>query len=182
MSELPRLSDLVSGAITDHGKATADILRRLDQDEKVDLVAESVKCLGGLAQTGARFFLFWDNIATLLAADGGGPLTFPAPPNCAEGETRDFVLAMPGVTSARISTGLRRRGEPSAEISARSIAVRVSQGNVEISVDCSGAPRGLYEGTLTVTGATTTGIGATGAGAGETSRTFNVYIDPKPVP
>jgi hypothetical protein len=172
MPELPRLSDLVSGAITDHGKATADLLRRLDQDEKVDLVAEGVQCLGDLAQTGARFFLYWDNIATLLAVDGEGPLTFPAPPKCARGEIHDFALAIPGVRSAELSTGLRRRGESQDEIRAGAITVTLGEDTVELRVDCSGAPRGLYEGTLSLTGGKKT----------QSSQKFNVYIDPKPVP
>jgi hypothetical protein len=168
MSELPKLSDLVADAITDHGKATADILKRLDQGENVDLAAETIQCLGQLTQTGARFFLFWDNIATLLAAEGAGPLTFPETAVCAQGEKKDFELNIEGVTSATVQSGLRRRGDDTVTIGANAISVTVATDQLVITVDCSGAPRGVYEGTLTVVGAAGT----------TTTRAYNVYIDP----
>lgn len=168
MPELPKLSDLVADAITGHGKATADILRRLDQGQDVDLAAETIQCLGQLTQTGARFFLFWDNIATLLAAGGGGPLTFPQTAVCAEGEKKDFELNIEGVTSATVNAGLRRRGDDTITIDADAITVTVATDQLLITVDCGGAPRGVYEGSLAVVGADGT----------PTTRVYNVYIDP----
>jgi len=168
MSELPKLSDLVAAAITDHGKATADILKRLDQGENVDLAAETIQCLGQLTQTGARFFLFWDNIATLLAAEGGGPLTFPQTAVCAAGEKKVFELEIEGVAAATANAGLRRRGDDTVTIGANAITVTVASDHLVITVDCSGAPRGVYEGTLSVVGADGT----------QTTRAYNVYIDP----
>jgi len=168
MNELPRLGDLVAGAITDHGKAMADLLRRLDQGEEVDLVGETVECLGNLTGTGARFLMFWDNIATLLAADGEGPLTFPAPKLCADGEIQSLRLRVEGITSARVESGLRRRGDGGTSIGAQSIALKVDNGVLVLEVDCSGVPRGLYEGSVSVVG----------AGGTRTMRTYNLYIDP----
>lgn len=168
MNELSKLGDLVAGAITDHGKATADLLRRLDQEEKVDLVGETVECLGNLTRTGARFILFWDNIATLLAADGDGPLTFPAPKPCAEGEIQSLRLRVGGITSARVESGLRRRGDDGPAIDAQAITLKVDNGVLVLEVDCSGVPRGLYEGTFSMVG----------AGGTPTMRTYNLYIDP----
>jgi hypothetical protein len=172
MPELPRLGDLVADAIDVHGKGTADLLRRLDQDEPVDLGAEAVACLGDLAQTGARFFRFWDNIATLLAADGDGPLKHPPPQQCARGEIHDFVLDIPDVRSVAMTTGLRRRGERGPVIAPAAIEVRTRNNKIELKVDCSGVPRGLYEGTLS----------ATAPSGNAVTRSFNVYIDPKPRP
>jgi hypothetical protein len=168
MNELPRLGDLVAGAITDHGKATADLLRRLDQGEKVDLVGETVECLGNLTGTGARFLMFWDNIATLLAADGEGPLTFPAPKLCADGEIQSLRLRVEGTTSARVESGLRRRGDGGTSIGAQSITLQVDNGVLVLEVDCSGVPRGLYEGSVSLVD----------AGGTRTMRTYNLYIDP----
>lgn len=168
MNELPRLGDLVAGAITDHGKAAADLLRRLDQGEKVDLVGETVECLGNLTGTGARFVMFWDNIATLLAADGAGPITFPAPKVCADGEIQSLRLRVEGITSAQVESGLRRRGDGGTSIEAQAITLRVDNGVLVLEVDCSGVPRGLYEGTVSVVG----------AGGTSTMRTYNLYIDP----
>ena len=168
MNELSKLGDLVAGAITGHGKATADLLRRLDQGEEVDLVGETVECLGDLTGTGARFIMFWDNIATLLAAEGAGPLTFPETAVCAQGEKKDFELNIEGVTSATVQSGLRRRGDDTVTIGANAISVTVATDQLVITVDCSGAPRGVYEGTLSVVGAAGT----------TTTRAYNVYIDP----
>jgi len=40
MAELPnKLTDLVAEAVSEHGKATADVFRRLGRGERVDLVA-----------------------------------------------------------------------------------------------------------------------------------------------
>jgi hypothetical protein len=158
----------VAGAITDHGKATADVLRRLDEVENVDLTAETIKCLGQLAHTGARFLLFWDNIATLLATEGNGPLTFPQPNVCAQGEIQTFELIIPGISSAEVKSGLRRRGDDTVTIDAGAITLSIANDQLAINVDCSGARRGLYEGTLGV-------VGSDGAG---TTRAYNVYIDP----
>lgn len=168
MPELPKLSDLVVGAITDHGKATADLLRRLDQDEQVDLAAETVECLGNLTQTGARFLLFWDNIATLLAADDDGPLTFPPPKKCAQGEVQSLRLRVSGVTSARVESGLRRRGDDVFAIQANALTLNVDNSELVLEVDCSGVARGLYEGRVSLVG----------AGGVRTMRTYNFYIDP----
>jgi hypothetical protein len=168
LNEVPKFSELVAGAITDHGKATADILRRLDQDEEVDLTAETIQCLGQLAQTGARFFLFWDNIATLLAQDGNGPIPFGQPKVCAPGEKQDFELTIPGIRSAEVQSGLRRRGDDAVTIPIGAITLSIANDQLAIKVDCSGARRGLYEGMLAV-------VGADGAG---TIRAYNVYIDP----
>jgi hypothetical protein len=168
MNELPRLGDLVAGAITAHGTATADLLRRLDQGEKVDLVGETVECLGNLTGTGARFLMFWDNIATLLAADGEGPLTFPAPKLCADGEIQSLRLRVEGTTSARVESGLRRRGDGGTSIGAQSITLQVDNGVLVLEVDCSGVPRGLYEGSVSLVD----------AGGTRTMRTYNLYIDP----
>lgn len=168
MNELSKLGDLVAGAITDHGQATADLLRRLDQGEKVDLVGETVECLGNLTGTGARFIMFWDNIATLLAADGDGSIIFPAPKLCAEGEIQSFRLRVEGITSARVESGLRRRGAGGTSIDAQAITVKVDNGVLVLEVDCSGVPRGLYEGTVSVVA----------AGGTRTMRTYNLYIDP----
>lgn len=173
MSDQPKLRDLVADAITDHGKATADLLRRVGQEEKIDPLGETMQCLGDLVQTGARFFLFWDNIATLAAMDGAGQGTpYPHPLNCAPGEIQDFALDIPGVKTPKVPTGLRRRGETKTEIAAKAISATATNNTVDLRVDCSGAPRGLYEGTLTM-------IGADGQPA---SQVFNVYIDPKPRP
>lgn len=168
MSEIPKFSDLLAGAITDHGKATSEILRRLGRGEDVDLAAETIACLGQLAQTGTRFLFFWDNIATLLAAEPGAPLTFPQTKLCAQGEKKDFELTIPDMQSAGVQTGLRRRGEDTVSIDASAITLAVANNQVAITVDCSGARRGLYEGTLTLV--KTDGTQAT--------RAYNVYIDP----
>lgn len=168
MSELPRLSDLVVEAVTGHGKATADLLRRLDGGKKVDLGAELVECLGDLTRTGARFALFWDNIATLLAADGDGPLTFPPPKSCAEGEIQSLRLSLEGVTSASVESGLRRRGAEDISIQPNAIALKMDGSVLVLDIDCSGVPRGLYEGTVSL---------VRGDGT-STMRAYNVYIDP----
>jgi hypothetical protein len=168
MKELSEFGDLVAGAITDHGKATADLFRRLDQGEKVDLLAETVAWLGNLTVTGAKFLVFWDNIATLLAADGNAPITFLPPKPCAEGEIQSLRLRVDGVRSAVVESGLRRRGEEGTSIDAKAISVKVDRGVLVLEVDCSGKPRGLYEGTVSLTGADGT----------SSMRTYNLYIDP----
>jgi hypothetical protein len=168
MSQLPKFSDLVSEAITNHGKATADIIGALGQGQTVDWPAETIKCFGQLTQTGARFFLFWDNIATLLAADDKGPITFGGPKTCAQGEKQSFKLAITGYGAATAQSGLRRRGENGFTIDPQAIAVKVEVDGIALSVICSGAPRGVYEGTLALTDANGTRV----------ARTYNVYIDP----
>ncbi|HEX6221507.1 MAG TPA: hypothetical protein VF115_10465 [Acidimicrobiia bacterium] len=168
MPELPRFRDLVAEALTDHGRATADVLRKAGRGETIDVAAETAQCLGDLAQTGARFFLFWDNIATLLAAEGGEPLTFPKPRPCPPGEKRKFALRIRNVGTPTVQSGLRRRGEQADTIEAKAITAQVVNGEVTVEVDCGGATRGLYEGKLAVVD----------ADGNQVTRTYNVYIDP----
>jgi hypothetical protein len=168
MAELPKLSDLVTEAIANHGKATADLIGALGQGQKVDWPAETIKCFGQLTQTGARFFLFWDNIATLLAADSKGPGTFSCPKVCAQGETLSFKLDITGYGAAVAQSGLRRRGESAVIIGAQAITTKVEADGIALRVICSGAERGVYEGNLALTDANGT----------QTTRPYNVYIDP----
>lgn len=170
MAELPdKLTDLIAEAVSEHGKASADVFRRLGRGERVDLFAETADRLAHLTRTGARFALFWDNIATLLAEDPGGPLTFPAPEPCAPGETQTFQLTLQSARPPRLTSGLRRRGRGEDTIGIDKITVEAGdKGQVSIVVDCSGQIRGLYEGSMEV-------VGADGALA---VRTYNVYIDP----
>jgi len=170
MAELPnKLTDLVAEAVSEHGKATADVLRRLGRGERVDLVAETADRLAHLTRTAARFVLFWDNIATLLAEDPGGPLKLPAPEPCKDGETQTFHLTLQSAGPARLTSGLRRRGTGEDTIGVDKITVRTGdKGQISIVVDCSGQMRGLYEGSIEV-------VDAKGSSA---VRTYNVYIDP----
>ena len=170
MQELPnKLTDLVAEAVSEHGKATADLFRRLGRGERVDLVAETSDRLAHLTRTASRFVLFWDNIATLLAEDPGGPLTFPASEPCADGETQTFHLALQSARPPRLTSGLRRRGRGEDTIGIDKITLQVGdKGEISIVVDCSGQTRGLYEGS----------IGVVGADGHRAVRTYNVYIDP----
>jgi len=163
-----KFQDLVASAITNHGKATADIFDRLGKGEKVDLVAETMECFGQLTKTGAQFLLFWDNIATLMAAGGGGPLNFPQPKPCGPGVTVSTTLSVSNVASATVSSGLRRRGETNDTILAKAITVTQNQDTLTVVVDCSGAPRGLYEGSLELVD----GVGT------KQARPYNIYINP----
>jgi hypothetical protein len=170
MAELPnKLTDLVAEAVSEHGKATADVFRRLGRGERVDLVAETADRLAHLTRTAARFVLFWDNIATLLAEDPGGPITFTEPEPCAPGETQTFHLTLQSAGPPRLTSGLRRRGRGEDTIGIDKITVQAGdKGEISIVVDCSGQGRGLYEGSMEV-------VGAIGERA---VRTYNVYIDP----
>jgi hypothetical protein len=168
MAETSKFSDLVAGAFVERGEATADLVRRVGRGERIDLIEEAASCLSGLTRTAARFVLFWDNIATLLAEDPGAPLTFPEPQRCPEGERQTFKLEMPGTRSARAESGLRRRGEETDNIGPNGITLTAERGEIALEVDCSNQLRGLYEGTLVV-------VGEDGH---QVTRSYNVYIDP----
>jgi hypothetical protein len=170
MQELPnKLTDLVAEAVAEHGKATADLFRRLGRGERVDLVAEASDRLAHLTRTASRFILFWDNIATLMAEDPGGPLDFPAPEPCADGETQTFHLTLQSARPPRLASGLRPRGRSEEAIGIDKITLQVGEkGEISIVVDCSGQRRGLYEGS----------IGLVDANGSRAVRTYNVYIDP----
>lgn len=169
MADRETFSDLLVEAVSDHGKAGADLLRRVGRGEKVDYLAEAANCAANLTRTASRFLIFWDNIATLLAMDPGGPLTFPAPLLCAEGETHVFQLSLQSSEKPVITVGLRRRGEPAQTIGVDRISATTrSNGEVELEVDCSGQPRGVYEGSIQITD----------ANGRQVIRPFNVYIDP----
>jgi hypothetical protein len=163
-----KFQDLVANAITNHGKATADIFDRLGKGEKVDLVAETMECFGQLTKTGAQFLIFWDNIATLMAAGGGGPLNFPQPKPCGPGVTVDHKITVSDVALASALSGLRRRGEDKETILATAITVTQNQDTLTVVVDCSGAPPGLYEGNLELVD----GVGT------KQARPYNIYINP----
>jgi hypothetical protein len=173
MSEGNSFSDLVVQAVTDHGRATADIFHRLGAGEDVDLVKETTECLLNLTRTGAQFLYFWDNIADLAAApDAGVPLNLPASQPCAQGEIQKFELDMIGAGNVTVSSGLRRRGETAISVPVGGIVVSTTpQGRIEVQVDCSGLMRGLYEGSLTV-------ISAASAAANPVTHLYNVYVDP----
>lgn len=170
MPELPnKLTDLVAEAVAEHGKATADLFRRLGRGERVDLIAEASNGLAQLTRTASRFVLFWDNIATLLAEDPGGALTFLPPEPCADGETQTFHLNLQSARPPRLTSGLRRRGEGEDAIGVDKITLQVGEkGEISIVVDCSGQMRGLYEGS----------IGVVDADGNRAVRTYNVYVDP----
>jgi hypothetical protein len=163
-----KFQDLVADAVTNHGKATADIFDRLGKGEKVDLVAETMQCFGRLTKTGAQFLIFWDNIATLMAASGGAPLNFPPPKPCGPGVTVSSTLSVSDVASAAVLSGLRRRGEDQETILAKAITVTQNQDTLTLVVDCSGAPRGLYEGNLELVDSVGT----------KQARPYNIYINP----
>ncbi len=169
MTEQKKFSDLVVEAVSNHGKATADLLRRVGKGEDVDYLAEASNCLADVTRTTARFLMFWDNIATLMAADPAGPGTFAEPPLCANGEVQTFDLGLQSAGPPGIQSGLRRRGEGKESIPQNSVTATIgANGQVEVSVDCSGQPRGIYEGSLEV-------LDATG---NKTVHFYNVYIDP----
>ena len=169
MQDLPKFSDLVVGEISDHGKATADLFRRLGRGEDVDLVEETSQRLTHLTRTAARFLMFWDNIATLMAEVPGGPLTFPEPAICADGEMQTFDLPFEGMSERSLQSGLRRRGGDERAVGEDRLTLTPGGASgAKIVVDCSGVGRGLYEGTLQV-------VDASGK---ETIQRYNVYIDP----
>lgn len=172
MSESPKFRDLVAGAISSHGRASSDLLRRIGSGEPVDLAEEALDCVGQLTQTAARFVMFWDNIATLVAADPGGPLTFPAPQPCPPGTPATLTLTTPGVAAVPNQSGLRRRGEGKESILSQAVTCKVGVDEIKIEVDCGGAQRGVYEGTLDV-------VDANGA---QSQLTYNIYIDPAAQP
>lgn len=169
MRDLPKFSDLVVQEISDHGKATADIFRRLVRGEDVDLVEETSQRFTHLTRTAARFLLFWDNIATLVAAAPGGPLTFPEPERCADGEMQTFELPFDSIGPEPVQSGLRRRGGDDRAVGEERLTLTPGiAGGATILVDCSGLKRGLYEGMLQV-------VDSSGK---ETVQRYNIYIDP----
>ncbi|HET9260382.1 MAG TPA: hypothetical protein VFP42_09685 [Acidimicrobiia bacterium] len=169
MSDRETFSDLLVEAVSDHGKATADLLRRVGSGEKIDYLAETADCLANVVRTTSRFLLFWDNIATLLAQDPGAPLTFTGPMVCEEGETHTFELFLQSSQTPVITVGLRRRGEPQQTIGVERITASTSaNGEVVLEVDCGGQARGVYEGSIQITD----------ANGQQVTRPFNIYIDP----
>lgn len=169
MADQKKFSDLLVEAVSNHGKASADLLRRVGRGEKVDYVAEALNCTADLTRTMSRFIIFWDNIATLVAADPGEALTFPAPAVCGAGETQTFHLGLQSSGPAVSQSGLRRRGEVAESIPQGSIAVsRGPNGEVVVTVDCSGRPRGVYEGSMQVLD----------PAGNQAVRPYNVYINP----
>lgn len=169
MAEVPKFSDLVVEAVSDHGKATADLFKRLGRGEDVDFFEEVSQRLSHLTQTAARFLMFWDNIATLLAEDPGGPLTFPPPEPCADGEIQTFELPLQSDGVPALQSGLRRRGSDSDDADQKALTLSSdSRGGMKVVVDCSGLMRGVYEGSVQV-------VDADGKPA---VRTYNVYISP----
>lgn len=169
MVEQKSVSDLVVEAVSEHGKTTADLLRRVGRGEAVDYVAETLNCLANVTRTGSRFLIFWDNIATLMAADPGGPLTFPGPSLCEKGEIQTFALALESSGPPSPQSGLRRRGEVNESIPQKSIAASTkANGGVTVDVDCSGQPRGVYEGSIQIADAS----------GNQVVQPYNVYIDP----
>jgi hypothetical protein len=171
MSESSSFSDLVAQAVTDHGQATADIFHRLGAGEDVDFVKETIDCLTNLTRTAAQFVLFWDNIATLVAADDTAPGKFPPPEPCAPGEIQTFELSLPaGAGNVVVNSGLRRRGETADAVPVGGIVLTTPrQGVRAVQVDCGGLVRGLYEGSLRI---------STAASAAQQTLTYNVYVDP----
>ncbi|MFZ0015181.1 MAG: hypothetical protein WAL25_13830 [Acidimicrobiia bacterium] len=169
MTGTPKFTDLVAEAVSGHGKATADLLRRIGRGEDVDYIAEASNCLADVTRTASRFLLFWDNIATLLAEDPGGPLTFPAASTCAEGEKQEFDLHLQSAGPPILQSGLRRRGDQKQSIEAGLIAASTGpKGQVVVVVDCSGQPRGVYEGSMLVVD----------VNGNQTTHPYNVYINP----
>lgn len=170
MDDLPKFSDLVVQEVSDHGKATAELFKRLGSGEDVDLVAEASQRFTHLTRTAARFLLFWDNIATLMAEVPGGPLTFSEPEPCPDGEMQTFDLPFESAGAApSFQSGLRRRGGEERDAGEERLTLTPGiSGGLVVVVDCSGLKRGLYEGSVQV-------VGADGK---ETVQRYNVYIDP----
>lgn len=169
MTQPKTFSDLVVEAITNHGKASADLLRRVGHGEDIDYLTEAADCLADFTKTAARFLWFWDNIATLMAMDNGVPGTFSGPANCENGEIQTFELGLQSVGPPVLQSGLRRRGEDQDSILQKSVvATTDAKGQVVVKVDCSGQPRGVYEGSIQVTD-----------GNGNPSvHPYNIYINP----
>ncbi len=169
MGEVPKFSDLVAEAVSDHGKATADLFKRIGRGEDVDILDEVSQRVSHLTQTAARFLMFWDNIATLLAEDPDGPLTFPPPEPCAEGEMQTFDLPLQSVGAPALQGGLRRRGDDGNAVETKGLTLSSdTRGGMKVVVDCSGLMRGVYEGSVQVVD----------AGGKQAVKPFNVYISP----
>ncbi|HEY6634119.1 MAG TPA: hypothetical protein VI141_00740 [Acidimicrobiia bacterium] len=169
MGEVPKFSDLVVEAVSDHGKATADLFKRIGRGEDVDILDEVCQRVSHLTQTAARFLMFWDNIATLLAEDPAGPLTFPPPEPCADGEMQTFELPLQSVGVAALQSGLRRRGDDGRALDDKALTLSSdTTGVLKLVVDCSGLMRGLYEGSVQV-------VEADGK---QSVKPYNVYISP----
>ncbi len=82
----------------------------IGRGEDVDFCEEASQRVSHLTQTAARFLLFWDNIATLLAEDPDGPLTFPPPEPCADGEMQTFELPLQSVGAPALQSRVETKG------------------------------------------------------------------------
>ena len=164
------LKDLLVSALDDHGKATAAIFSNWGSGKKVDVVNETSECFDRAFSTAAKFVMFWDNIATLMAMGDLPPINHAPPPVGGPGLMAIFPVDAPGVVSATPGKGLRRRGAPPSppSVDPSKITVSTSPNVVTVTVDCEGVPRGLYEGELDATDS-----------AGAHSRVlYNVYVNP----
>lgn len=161
---------ILADAIDAHGKATAGIIEKWGKTGKVDVVKETAACFDRVLSTSAKFIVFWDNIATLMAMDDLPPINHPPPPVGGPGLKATTQVEAPGLSNATVGSGLRRRGDPPnpPSVDPSKIALTKSPSGFTVEVDCDGVPRGLYEGVIS---------GVDAAGTPQNVR-YNVYVNP----
>ena len=159
---------VISGSLTGHARHAADLASRSSNAATpIDPIRELTLFTNRAIRDGAALFRATWAMLEFLAWEPGQKLPpsneIPPPSNC---RTETIGPAPQGECTA---SGLRRRGEPSPTIAAACITVTrnpVVPSQLDLVIEAGGAPRGLYEGTVTI-----------GSAAASQTITYNIYVD-----
>lgn len=159
---------VVNDSLLGHARHAADLgSRAADPNEAVDPLQELGRFWKRTIRDGARLFLaMWSMLESLAAETAATKPPVELPP-ASNPLTRTIGPVPPSGPYHPLD--LRRRGDINPTIVAAQIAVRRSAGDpsqLELQIEAGGAPRGLYEGTVTV-----------GSAAATASISYNIYVD-----
>jgi hypothetical protein len=158
--------ELVRDSLTGYSQMAQDLYQRSrDPSTPIDPWEEMSRWCQRALGDGARLFLALEAMLEDLASTPGTP-TSPAPDtppasNCIK--TNVGPVPTGGTVT---SADLRRRGDPLPTISSSKVTVRRNRADptsLDLEIEAGGYPRGLYEGSVAVAGATVA--------------SYNIYVD-----
>ena len=158
---------VVTDSIRGHARHAAALVSR-DPADPLDPARELNRFVGRSLNDGLAFARAMWLVVEALAFEPIGKI--PVPTNETPPTSNPITTTVGPVASGRcLPNDLRRRGEPSPTIPARLITVTRSAtdaSQIVLVIEAGGAPRGLYEGTVSV-----------GSATNATPVTYNVYVD-----
>ena len=159
---------IINNSLTGHARHVADLASRASNSAiPIDPVRELTLFTNRAIKDGAAFFRSVWAMLEFMAWEPGEKI--PPPMEIPPASNPRETSIGPATKGPCQPSDLRRRGEPSPTIAAACITVTPNPNDpsqLDLKIEAGGAPRGLYEGTVTI-----------GPAAAGQAITYNIYVD-----